>query len=90
MVETNVTNTLSRKDGEEESSLSLISFPTMDWVDELKLVYANDEQIQELITQLKANNLFSLYTMRGDLLFLKNRLYIPSHETFKTRLVELS
>lgn len=40
-----VVDALSRKGKEDEGSLMLITFPTVDWIDDLRATYATDEQL---------------------------------------------
>lgn len=53
-IETNnkVVNVRSTKGIEDECSLSLITFPTIGWLEELRAPYAIDEQLQSLISKL--------------------------------------
>lgn len=51
IVKNRVTDTFSMRGTEEECSMSLITFPTMDWVKELKVVYKENELLQNITTQ---------------------------------------
>lgn len=87
-IENRIVDALSRKDS-EEVSLALIAFPSIDWLEELKVVYDQDEGVQILISQLKAKQLAHDFSMKGDLPFYKHKLYIPCQENFKIKLLEL-
>lgn len=81
---------LSRKENKEEGALSLITFPTIDWVNDIKVVYANDEELDNLIKHCLDDKLNSAYTIRNGLLLYKNKLYNPHDEGLKNRLLELA
>lgn len=68
----------------------LISFPTIDWMGELKYVYYMDAHLKELLQQYSEDKLGSKYTIREGLLLYKNKLYIPNDEKFKRKLMELT
>lgn len=72
-----MTDALFKKGTEEECSLSLITFTVVNWIEEFKETYKKDEQLQGLITQVQNNQLPLEYSLRGELLLYKNRLYIP-------------
>lgn len=43
----NVVDALSKKGAEEEVTLALITFLTIDWMDELKEAYSEDEKLKK-------------------------------------------
>lgn len=66
--ENRVVDALSRKGKEEEGTLMLITFPTVDWIEKLKATYAIDQQIHTLNSLLQENKLSSDYELRASLL----------------------
>lgn len=68
----------------------LISFPIINWMEDLKVAYDSDAQFKELLQCCSEGKLRSMYTLREGFLLYKNRLYIPYHEEFKNKLLELT
>lgn len=58
----------------------LISFPTIDWLDEFEATYTRDEELQKLIKLCLEEKLSSTYTTRDGLLLYNGKLYIPQDE----------
>lgn len=75
--ENQVADALSRKGQEDEETLMLISFPTVDWLDDLKVVYTTDPKVKSLISLFKESKLSPEYAMRAYLLLYNQCLYIP-------------
>lgn len=79
-----VADALSRRDEEElqEVSLSLISYPTLDWSSELKASYSQDSQLLSLLKQLQDGTFTdSRYAVRDDLILYKKRLYVTANHS---------
>lgn len=62
--ESRVTDSLSRKVQEGEGALMLISFPSVDWVEKLRMAYEDDSQLKRLLVQCTTGRLGSNYTLR--------------------------
>lgn len=77
--ENRVDDALSQNEVEEKCSFSLISFPTMSQMEELRAAYEHDEKLHKLLSQCKKNELALVYSMRGQLLLYKND-YIFLHK----------
>jgi hypothetical protein len=74
-----VADALSRKDEEnlQEVSLSVISYPTLDWLSDLKSSYDQDPKILSLLKQIQeGTSTDNRYTMKEDILPYKKRLYV--------------
>ena len=78
------------KDSVNSCSLFLISFPTVNWLTELKQCYDDDSELQELLKKVKDGQSSTKFSMKGDLLFYKDRLYVPSNVQFITKLLHSS
>ena len=70
----------------EVGNLCIISFPTPNWLDDLKASYFTDPTIQQTIQAIKSGqNVPVGFTFCNDLLFYKGRLYLgSSNQTLKT------
>lgn len=79
----------SRRETEEEYSVSLITFPALSWVEDLEAAYASEEQLLNLINQCRENQLPLEYYMNGGLFLYNNMLYIPNQEELRTKVLEL-
>lgn len=79
---------LSRKANHEEATLCLISFPSVDWIKELKNTYANDLLMQELLTNSASNTLHPPTISLKMASYFTERDCIPQNETFKAKLLE--
>jgi hypothetical protein len=77
-VDNKVADALSRREGwNTEATLSAISVPVVDWVDNLKLQYQQDPELLKLINQWQSNTLDSYkFSMRQGLLLFKNRIHL--------------
>ena len=79
--ENKVAEALSRRNEEEMqiASLVVISYPSLEWLLEVKEGYAHDPALQSLIQKveegLMANSKFSI---RQGILLYKKRVYIPN------------
>lgn len=62
--ESRVTDSLFRKVQEGEGALMLISFPSVDWVEKLRMAYEADSQLKRLLEQCTTGRLGSNYTLR--------------------------
>jgi hypothetical protein len=70
-------------------SLSLISFPTPTWVEELKSSYLDDSITKEILYQLQQGQGFPKgYTLQKWLILCKGRLYIVKDSDFKLKVLE--
>ena len=67
-------------------TLCIISFPTPNWLDDLKAGYVTDPAIQQTIQAVKSGqNVPVGFTFCNELLFYKGRLYLgSSNQTLKT------
>lgn len=77
------------KDGREEVTLTAISLPTLDWLEEIKDGYGGDTKVQELLLKDKKGELPSMYLVRNGVLFYKNRLVIGEDKEFRQKLLHL-
>lgn len=87
--ENQAANALSQREQVGEETLMLISFLTVDWLEDLTTAYSADPKVQGLISLFKDSKLGSEYTMRSNLILYNQRLYIPQNAEFKARLFEL-
>ncbi|XP_042950090.1 uncharacterized protein LOC122282205 [Carya illinoinensis] len=88
--ENRAADALSRKDKWEEETLMLITFPSVEWVDELKGAYETDAHVKNLLQNCLDGKMGPKYSVREGLLLYKNRLYIPDQMEFKNKLLELT
>jgi hypothetical protein len=84
-----IADALSRREGwEEEVALSLLSIPTLNWIEKLKEQYQKDEKLKSLLARWQSNNLnSSKYAFKDGLLFYKNRLYLGSCQAIKEQVL---
>lgn len=66
--ENRVADALSRKGQEGGVTLMLITFPTMELLNDLKVACATNPQVQSLISLVLENKLGTKYSMRDGLL----------------------
>jgi len=74
-----VADALSCRDEDEflEVSLSVISYPTLDWLSDLKNSYTLDSQLLTLLQQVQnGTSTDNRYSIKNDLLLYKQRLYV--------------
>ena len=93
-----VANALSRREATgdvdvacgKEGTLCIISFPTPNWLDDLKASYITDPTIQQTIQALKSGqNVPVGFTICNDFLFYKGRLFLGSSpQTLKTLVLQ--
>jgi hypothetical protein len=77
MQDNKVANVLSRKDEDDlqEISLSVIAYPTLDWLSNLKRSYDQDPQVLSLLKQIQeGTSTESRYTIKEDILLHRKRL----------------
>jgi hypothetical protein len=69
-------------------NLSLISFPTPTWVEELKSSYLDDSHTMEILAQLQQGQGFPKgFTLQQGLILRKGRLYIVKNSDFKLKVL---
>ena len=80
---------LSRMEGwAKEVAFSLLSIPTLDWIDKLKKQYKLDEELKSLFTKWQSKTLNSAkYDVRDGLLFYKNILYLGGYKVIKDQVL---
>lgn len=88
--ENKAVDALSRKDIEMEGRLMLLTFPSIGWVEELKVVCTQDDHNQGLVQQFQDQKLNQDYTTKEWLLLYKQRLYILQSEEFRKKFLELT
>lgn len=91
--ENKVVDALSRRhEGEEElGEFAAISFPIATWLENLKLTYPQDSQIQDFLGQLQEGKLDPLkYTLVNGVLHYKGRIYIGDNPLFKDRILQMT
>jgi len=73
-----VADALSRRFEEDEPvvQLSVISYPTLEWLKELKDSYLTDAHMLEIMQKFHAGVLSPQFSLRDDILLYKERLYI--------------
>jgi hypothetical protein len=72
-----------------EVSISLISFPTPDWVSELKASYLTDQHTSELLLTLQNGDIaLKGYSLQQGLILRKGRLGIVKNSPFQFQLLE--
>jgi transposase InsO family protein len=70
-------------------SISLISFPTPTWVDELKASYGSDVHTQNLLSLLQQNSgVPKGYSLQQGLIMYKGQLYIVKDSDFKSQVLQ--
>jgi len=92
-IENRVADALSRQfetpSGPAELSLSLISFPTPTWVDDLKATYAQDPETRSILLTLQQNKPGPKgFSLQRGLLLKKGRLWIIKHSPFQLQILE--
>jgi len=89
-----VADALSRQADEcgsaqEEFSVSLISFPTPDWISELKSSYKGDPKALAILEELQTGTTNSRgFTLQQDLPLCKGRLWIVKGSPFQQQILE--
>jgi hypothetical protein len=74
---------------QEEFSVSLISFPTPDWIGDLKSSYTGDEKAQAVLEDLrKGIPTSSGFTLQQGLLLCKGRLWLVKGFPFQHQILE--
>jgi len=74
---------------EPNLSISLISFPTPTWVDELKASYVTDVYTQTLLSSLQQDSgVPKGYSLQQGLIMYKGRLYIVKDSDFKSQVLQ--
>jgi len=72
-----VADALSRRFEDDETvQLSVISYPTLEWLKELKDSYLTDAYMLEIMKKFHAGVLSPKFSLRDDILLYKERLYI--------------
>jgi transposase InsO family protein len=89
-VENRVADALSRKEGwEEEGTLSLLSIPTAEWIEELKHQYQSDEDLQPLWEKWLKNELDSRkYSTRDGVLLYKQKIVLGKSPEIKAQVLK--
>lgn len=85
-----VVDALSRYSSEEEDAfLAVISFLTLLWLQELKMAYLTDDVVQQHFKTLQQDpSAVSLFSVKHEVLFIKERIYIPYCKQFKAKVLE--
>ena len=84
-----VTNTLSRKDENDESLLCALSILQANWVEEAKAEWQNDVATSNLIQQVKSDPSSSdKFFLKGDILWYKEWLYLCKNSTLKHKILK--
>jgi hypothetical protein len=91
--ENRVADALSRRfeetSKEGELSISLISFPTLSWVAELKESYSHDQETNALLLALQhGNSAPKGYSLQQRLILKKGRLWIVKDSPFQLKLLD--
>lgn len=87
--ENKVVHALSRKYEGEEGVLAIISFPTPDWIEELKLSYSTFPELLELLTKFQAKKEVPKgYTLHQGLILKKWRFVINLSSHFKENVLQ--
>ena len=72
-----VVDALSRKDGDVEALLCAISIIQLDWINEGREEWKNDEEVWALIRKLQQDsNISETFSWQNDSLWYKDRLYL--------------
>jgi hypothetical protein len=88
--ENRVVDALSRQfeNPKNEVTISLISFPTPTWVDDLKSSYLQDSVTRDLYSKLQLGlDTPKVYTLQQGLILWKVRIWINKNSTFKLHLL---
>jgi hypothetical protein len=88
-----VADALSRKyencPATADLSISLISFPTQNWVADLKASYGRDLETQSILLNLQQNLAnFKNFSLQQGLLLKNGRLWVVRHSPFQLQLLE--
>jgi hypothetical protein len=88
-VENRVADALSRRDAPiAELSLSLLSMPTLSWVEDLKVEYSRDPKLGLLLAQWHKHELDTRrYSLRDGLLLYRNRILLGESPPLKTQVL---
>ncbi|KAF5447046.1 hypothetical protein F2P56_032626 [Juglans regia] len=72
-----------------EGALAMISFPTLDWVEELKASYADSIEMKELVERLQENrNPHKGYQLQQGLILKRGRIVVVAHSFFKETVMQ--
>lgn len=90
--ENRVADALSRKDEtlEETGEFNAISFPIATWLEDLKMTYAHDSYLQDLLNQLREGKLDPLkYTLTNGVLTYKGKIIIGDCLPLKEQIFQM-
>lgn len=86
-----VADALSRKLEDQEAVLAFISFPSADWIDELKSIYGSSEEIQEIINKLlQGQEGPKGYSLHQGLLLRKGKMVMVPATSFHDKILHFS
>jgi hypothetical protein len=87
--ENRVADALSRKEGwEDELSLSLLSIPTVGWIEDLKQQYVEDVELQQLLDKWLKHELDTRrYSFRDGLLLYKHKILLGKSPQLKNQVL---
>ena len=72
------------------SSLCLISFPCLSWIDELKASYQSDPSMLSLLQKLQVNSIKpKFFSLHNGLKLFKGRVYLSSSCGLKPKVLQL-
>ena len=81
---------LVEADCSKVGTLCIISFPTPNWLDDLRASYVTDPSLQQIIQAIKSGQTIPVgFTFCNDLLFYKGKLYLgSSNQSLKTLVLQ--
>ena len=86
--ENRVIDNLSRKH-ESDGSLCSISIVVPEWISKVQCEYVKDPKTRKLIEEVENNKATNFkYSWEKDILWYKQRIYVPSSSKFKTQVLK--
>ena len=83
-----VADALSRKDEDVEALLCAISIIQLDWINEAREEWKNDEEVWVLIRKLqKDSSMSNTFSWQNDSLWYKDRLYLYKNSQLKQKIL---
>ena len=83
-----VADALSRKEDPPQTTMFLLSFPQLSWLDELQQSYAIDPDLNKIIQGIQnGNSSFQAYSYNGNVLVYKDRVVLGQNSPLKSRVL---
>ena len=83
-----VADALSRKEDPPQTTMFLLSFPQLSWLDELQQSYATNPDLNKIIEGIQnGNSSFQAYSYNGNVLVYKDRVVLGQNSPLKSRVL---